>query len=159
MGDAAPRHRPPAVRLDTGAYFDIIRNMEAIAARLDATTPAAVRSLAALAHASRLAAFRLLVEAGPEGLQAGVLALRLGLPAATLSFHVKELAQAGLVSALSRGRFVIYSANFPAINELIGYLTENCCQGRGRLVDTNACATACAPERCTPSKPRTRASQ
>ncbi len=135
--------------------------MKAIAERphLDPTTGTAVRSLGALAHDSRLAAFRLLVEAGPAGLPAGALALRLGLPAATLSFHVKELAQAGLVNAVSRGRFVIYSANFPAINELVGYLTENCCQGKGRLVDADACASACAPERCTPPPRRTRTSR
>lgn len=127
--------------------------MEATAFRLDPPDPAsgtAVQRLAALAHASRLAIFRLLVEAGPEGLAAGALAMRLGLPAATLSFHVKELAQAGLVSARSRGRFVIYSADFRAINALLAYLTDNCCGGTGRLVDADACGSACAPDRCTP---------
>lgn len=119
----------------------------------------AVRRLSALAHASRLAIFRTLVEAGPTGLAAGVLAQDLGLPAPTLSFHLKELAQAGLVRARPQSRFVIYSADFTAINGLIGYLTENCCGGTGRLVSTAECATACAPDACSPSPSRTRTSR
>ena len=117
--------------------------------------PQAVQRLAALAHATRLAIFRLLVEAGPEGLAAGALAGKLGLPAPTLSFHLKELSQAGLARARPQSRFVIYSADFAAINGLIGYLTENCCGGRGHLVDAADCAPACAPDACLPS-PRTR---
>ena len=116
----------------------------------------AVQRLAALAHPSRLAIFRLLVEAGPQGVAAGALALRLGVPAPTLSFHLKELAQAGLVKARPQSRFVIYSADFTAINGLIGYLTENCCGGNGRLVDAADCASACAPAACMPSPTRTR---
>ncbi len=121
----------------------------------DATTRA-VERLSALAHPSRLAIFRLLVEAGPQGLAAGALATRLGLPAPTLSFHLKELSQAGLAKARPQSRFVIYSADFATINELIGYLTENCCQGNGRVVDAADCASACAPDACMPSPPRTR---
>jgi ArsR family transcriptional regulator, arsenate/arsenite/antimonite-responsive transcriptional repressor len=129
--------------------------MEAIALETDTATQA-VQRLGALAHPSRLAIFRLLVEGGPEGLAAGTLAARLGLPAPTLSFHLKELAQAGLAKARSQSRFVIYSADFAAINGLIGYLTENCCGGTGRLVDTAECASACVPDACIPSPARTR---
>ena len=131
--------------------------MEAIAeSTLPDPASDAVRRLAALAHASRLAIFRLLVEAGPQGLAAGALAARLGLPAPTLSFHLKELAQASLVSARAQSRFVIYTADFAAINGLIGYLTENCCGGSGRLVDAADCASACAPDACLPLPARTR---
>ncbi len=89
----------------------------------------AVAALAALAQASRLAVFRLLVEAGPEGLPAGRIGERLGVPASSLSFHLKELSRAGLVRSDQRGRYVIYSANFEAMNDLIAFLTENCCGG------------------------------
>ena len=112
-----------------------------------------------MAHPTRLAIFRLLVEAGPSGLAAGAVAERLGLASATLSFHLKELAQAGLVAGRSQSRFVIYTADFAAINGLIGYLTENCCGGAGRLVDAAACASACAPDACTPSPTRTRSNR
>lgn len=132
--------------------------MEATLTDADAATQA-VERLSALAHPSRLAIFRLLVEAGPEGLAAGTLAIRLGLPGPTLSFHLKELVQAGLAKARSQSRFVIYSADFAAINGLIGYLTENCCGGSGRLVAASDCASACAPDACIPSPARTRRSQ
>ena len=91
---------------------------------------AAVRSLAALAQDSRLATFRLLVQAGPEGLAAGEIAQRLGIPASTLSFHMKALSHAGLVESRQESRFVYYSANFGAMNALLGYLSDNCCGGR-----------------------------
>lgn len=90
----------------------------------------AVQALAALAQDSRLAIYRLLVEAGPEGLPATAIAERLGIPANTLSFHVKTLSQADLVSARHEGRFIYYSANFERVNELVAFLTENCCGGR-----------------------------
>jgi len=89
----------------------------------------AVSLLAALAQESRLAVFRLLVEQGPDGLPAGQIAERLGLPAATLSFHLKELSHAGLVQSRQAGRFVFYAADYAAMNGLIGFLTENCCAG------------------------------
>jgi ArsR family transcriptional regulator, arsenate/arsenite/antimonite-responsive transcriptional repressor len=101
---------------------------------------AAVRSLAALAQDSRLQVFRLLVQAGPEGLAAGEIAERLGIPASTLSFHMKTLNHAGLVESRHESRFVYYSANFVAMNALLGYLSENCCGGR-------SCAPAAAPAR------------
>jgi len=93
-------------------------------------TSRAVSSLAALAQDSRLDVFRLLVQAGPEGLAAGQIAERLNLPASTLSFHVKTLVQAGLVQSRQQGRFVYYSADFDAMEGLIAFLGENCCGGR-----------------------------
>ena len=92
-------------------------------------TASAVRSLSALAHDSRLSLFRLLVEAGPEGVSAGVLAGQLGLTPSGLSFHLKDLVHASLIAPRSDGRYVIYSANFAAMNGLVAYLTENCCHG------------------------------
>lgn len=89
----------------------------------------AIKSLAALAQATRLDIFRLLVQHGPEGLAASTIAQKLDLPNPTLSFHLKELAQASLVSARQDGRFIYYAANYPAMNELVGFLTENCCSG------------------------------
>jgi ArsR family transcriptional regulator len=90
---------------------------------------AAVTALAALANASRLSVFRLLVEAGPEGLAAGQISDRLGMPPSSLSFHLKELSHAGLVTSRQQGRFVIYAANFSAMNDLVAFLIENCCGG------------------------------
>ncbi|KGU73973.1 ArsR/SmtB family transcription factor [Burkholderia pseudomallei] len=92
-------------------------------------TNSVVRALGALAQESRLAAFRLLVEAGPGGLPAGQIAERLGIPPSSLSFHMKELTYASLVTVEQRGRFMIYSANYAAMNDLLGFLTENCCGG------------------------------
>ncbi|MDE1895763.1 MAG: helix-turn-helix transcriptional regulator [Rhodospirillales bacterium] len=89
----------------------------------------ALIAMAALAHGARLDIFRALVQAGPEGLAAGQLAERLGLPPATLSFHLKELRHAGLVSFQRESRSLIYSAEFASMNALLAYLTENCCQG------------------------------
>ena len=100
-----------------------------------------LKSLAALAQGTRLAIFRLLVQRGPEGLAVGAIAERLGLANATLSFHLKELANAGLVIARQDGRFIYYSANYPAMNDLLGYLTENCCQGKACLPSIPAAAT------------------
>ena len=89
-----------------------------------------VDALAALAQETRLKAYRLLVEAGPEGLAAGRIGEELDLPPATLSFHLAHLARTGLVRSRQDGRFVIYSADFQNMNQLVGYLTENCCGGR-----------------------------
>ena len=103
----------------------------------------AVAALAALAQTTRLDVFRLLVRAGPDGLPAGQIGEQLGLPATTLSFHLNLLRQAGLVTNRRAGRSLIYSAGFTTMNRLIGYLTENCCQG-----DPAACglpAAVCAP--------------
>lgn len=89
----------------------------------------AVLGLAALAQETRLDIFRLLVEAGPQGCAPGEIAVRLGLPAATLSFHLKELRRAGLVTRRRHGRSLIYSADFEVMSGLVAYLTENCCGG------------------------------
>jgi DNA-binding transcriptional ArsR family regulator len=88
-----------------------------------------IRALAALAQASRLDAFRQLVQAGPAGLAAGDLASRLGISPPALSFHLKGLVHAGLASSRQDGRFVYYSADFDAMQGLLGYLTDNCCGG------------------------------
>jgi DNA-binding transcriptional ArsR family regulator len=101
-------------------------------------TSQAVEALAALAQASRLQIHRLLVEAGPEGMPAGRIGDELGLPPATLSFHLSQLTRAGLARSRQEGRFVIYSADFDNMNALVGYLTENCCGGQ-------TCAPACGP--------------
>jgi ArsR family transcriptional regulator len=103
-------------------------------------TRAAVRALAALAQESRLEVFRLLVQAGPQGLPAGEIAESLGIPASTLSFHVKALQQAGLVESRQASRFVFYSARYAAMNDLVAFLGENCCGGR-------ACLPAAKPAR------------
>ncbi len=89
----------------------------------------AVSALGALAQETRLDVFRVLVQAGPEGLSAGAIAALLGIPPATLSFHLKELKGAGLVCCERRGRSRIYSPDFPAVNQLIAFLTANCCRG------------------------------
>lgn len=101
---------------------------------------AVIRALAALAQASRLQAFRALVVAGPQGLTPGTLVEQLGLPAATLSFHLKELMHAGLVSQERSGRNLIYRAAFDRMNDLLGYLTAHCCQGEACLTPA---VTAC----------------
>lgn len=93
-------------------------------------TKAAVTRLAALAHDTRLSLFRRLVQVGPAGLTPGELATEFGLAPATLSFHLKELSRAGLLSGEQEGRFIRYRADFTAMNALLGYLTENCCDGQ-----------------------------
>ena len=89
----------------------------------------ALDALGALAQESRLVVFRTLVQRGPEGLAAGVLAGRLGIPPATLSFHLGQLGQAGLVTSRREGRSIIYAADYPGMQRLMGFLYENCCQG------------------------------
>ena len=91
----------------------------------------ATTALAALGQTTRLAVFRLLVEAGPSGRVAGEIAEALALPGATLSFHLKELSRAGLVSSRQDGRFVIYAADYRAMDALVAFLTENCCTEGG----------------------------
>jgi DNA-binding transcriptional ArsR family regulator len=103
----------------------------------------AVAALAALAQDSRLQVYRLLVQAGPEGIAASELAERLGIPPNTLSFHLKTLSHASLVVARPEGRFIYYSANYAQMNALLGFLTENCCGGR-----------SCAPAAAAPRRRR-----
>jgi len=100
----------------------------------------AISALAALAQETRLDVFRVLVRAGPEGLPAGAIGAVLDIPAATLSFHLKELRSAGLVHCERQGRSRIYSPAFSAVNELIDFLTANCCTGAGH---SEAPAGAC----------------
>ncbi len=117
-------------------------------------TKAALTALAALAQESRLAVFRLLVEHAPEGLPAGNIAERLKMPPATLSFHLKELTHAGLSVASPQSRFIWYRANLAAMNDLVGYLTENCC-GSSAVCDP-ACVPAGAPQAVAQTLPITR---
>lgn len=100
-----------------------------------------VKALAALAQPSRLQIFRTLVVAGQEGTTPGALADALGVPAATLSFHLKELLHAGLVSQERSGRYLIYRAEYGQMNGVLAYLTNNCCQGQPCL---DAAAIGCA---------------
>jgi ArsR family transcriptional regulator len=100
----------------------------------------AIAALAALAQGSRLDVFRLLVQAGPDGLPPGRISEKLALPSTTLSFHLNQLRQAGLVTFRRESRSLIYSAAYRAMDDLLAYLTENCCQG-----DAAACGSACDP--------------
>ena len=113
-------------------HFDILGHMK---------INHAVGALGTLAQETRLSIFRLLVEAGPTGLAAGKIAASLGVLPATLSFHLAQLAHAGLVRSRQDGRFVIYAADFPAMTALLEYLTEDCCGGTVRCS-----IPACAPE-------------
>jgi ArsR family transcriptional regulator, arsenate/arsenite/antimonite-responsive transcriptional repressor len=106
----------------------------------------AVTALAALAQDNRLDVFRLLVQAGPEGLPAGQVATSLGLPPNTLTFHFDRLRMAGLVTVRREGRSMIYAARFDTMNAVIAFLTENCCAGAGD----------CAPPACKPARTRKR---
>lgn len=100
-----------------------------------------IRALGALAQEHRLAVFRLLVQAGPEGLPAGALAEKVGVPASSMSFHLAQLANARLVSQRRQSRSIIYAADYAAMNGLMAYLTENCCAG-----------AECTPDAsCTPT--------
>ena len=103
-----------------------------------------VNALYALAQDSRLAIFRALVQAGPAGLAAGRISESVGIAPSAVSFHMKELVSAGMVVSRSEGRFVIYTANFDAMNELLAFLTDKCCGGE-----------ACLPaSKCKPAKKR-----
>jgi DNA-binding transcriptional ArsR family regulator len=115
-------------------------------------TKEAVKALSALAQDTRLAAFRLLVEAGPDGMAAGSIAERLALPAATASFHLAQLANAGLIRSRAEGRFVIYVADFDRMQTLIGFLTDNCCDGGACAVSPVAPISLTRTSRMTPSK-------
>jgi len=111
-----------------------------------------IEALGALAHEHRLAIFRLLIERGPEGLPAGRIADRVGLVPSSLTFHLQNLQRAGLIAQRRESRQLFYSADFTAMNALVGYLTENCCAESGA-----ECAPICAPAR--PAKPVKRAAK
>lgn len=106
-------------------------------------TTVAVTALAALAQSSRLALYRLLVQAGTEGVPAGALSERLDIPAPTLSFHLKALSHAGLVDDRREGRNIFYSANYARMNALVDFLTDNCCGGQ-----------SCKPSQAAPTRRR-----
>jgi DNA-binding transcriptional ArsR family regulator len=99
----------------------------------------AITALAALAQGTRLDVFRMLVQAGTEGMPAGRIGERLDLPSATLSFHLNQLRHAGLVTFRREGRSLIYVAEYAAMNALLAYLTENCCQGDATGCGIGAC--------------------
>lgn len=103
---------------------------------------AIVEALAALAHPSRLEVFRLLVRRGPEGYAAGDVGERLGIPGPTLSFHLKELSQAGLIESRREGRFLFYTASMERMGTLVAFLTENCCSLGS--VESGSCAPSIA---------------
>lgn len=107
--------------------------------KLAAAIERVVAQLAALAQDTRLKAWRLLIEAGPQGLTVGAIGEALGVPPATLSFHLKTLANAGLVVTRQEGRFIHCSADFAAMHGLVGYLSENCCGGAD-------CSSAASPQ-------------
>ena len=108
---------------------------------------AAVSALAALAQESRLAIFRILVQAGPAGLSAGKIAEASGVQPSALSFHMKELSFAGLATSRSEGRFVIYTANFKTMSKLLVFLTENCCADNPCMpVSNTVCSPICLTE-------------
>jgi ArsR family transcriptional regulator, arsenate/arsenite/antimonite-responsive transcriptional repressor len=106
----------------------------------DMKTPQFIAALGALAHEHRLAIYRRLVERGPLGLPAGAIAERVGLVPSSLTFHLQALQRAGLIVQRREGRQLIYSADYDAMDSLVGYLTENCCAERDP-----ACATECSP--------------
>ena len=124
--------------LTVSQYFDKIGNVKSLEA---------VEGLAALAQESRLALFRLLVKRGPEGYTPTQLAERLDVPGPTLSFHLKELQRANLIEARREGRFLYYSPNFPRMNRLVGFLTENCCvlADKDCVLADKDCGPACSP--------------
>ncbi len=101
----------------------------------------AVTLLSSIAQEARLDIFRLLVQAGSAGLAAGVIAEKLLIPASTLSFHLKELSHAGLVKSRQESRYIYYSANYETMNQLLAYLTENCCAGERLCCPDAACGT------------------
>ena len=110
-------------------------------------TPEVIGALGALAHEHRLAIFRLLVERGPEGLPAGIISERVGLVPSSLTFHLQALQRASLIRQVRASRQLIYSADFSAMNELVGYLTDNCCVASG-----GNCEAVCTPRAQKPAK-------
>jgi len=96
-----------------------------------------IRALGALAQEHRLATFRLLVQAGVDGMASGAIAEQLGVPHSSMSFHLAQLSNAGLITSQRRSRSIIYFADYAAMNQLMGYLTENCCGGVSCTADTS----------------------
>jgi ArsR family transcriptional regulator len=115
-------------------------------------TASVIEALGGLAHEHRLAIYRLLVQRGPEGLPAGAIGQRVGLLPSSLTFHLQNLQRAGLIEQRRESRRLIYSADFTVMNELVGYLTENCCGNGGA-----DCSSGCAPAQ--PAKAAKRAAK
>lgn len=107
-----------------------------------------ISALAALAQETRLAVYRLLVEAGPTGMSVSEIGASVKAAPATMSFHLKELVNAGLIAPRQDGRYIFYSANYPQMNALLGFLTENCCARDG-------CSPGCAPSKKVTQRSRT----
>lgn len=118
------------ILLATELYFDIYRTME---------MKSAINAFSALAQESRLKILRLLIAQGPGPLSAGELAERLSIQPATLSFHLKELVNAGLIQSQRRGRSILYGADLVGVRDLVRFLLEDCCQGRPELCDIGTC--------------------
>lgn len=136
-GNASPERRFFVFqRLYYNKLFDYYRIMK---------IKEAVKTLAAIGHESRLVVYRLLVQAGPAGLAAGEIAQKAGMAPSSLSFHLKELVHAGLLTSRQDGRFVIYAAQFDTMAALLAYLTENCCEGE-------PCLPALQAAQCAPNK-------
>ncbi|MFA7278802.1 MAG: metalloregulator ArsR/SmtB family transcription factor [Sterolibacterium sp.] len=112
-------------------------------------TKEAATRLAALGHEKRLAVFRLLVQAGPGGLSAGVIGEQLGLAPATLSFHLAHLSRVGLIVGRQESRFIFYATNYTEMDDLLGFLTQNCCNGGSCLPKTLAANTTTKRRRPT----------
>lgn len=110
-------------------------------------TAQVIEALGALAHEHRLAIYRLLVEQGPAGLPAGAIGERVGLVPSSLTFHLQSLHRAGLIAQQRASRQLIYSADYTAMNELVGYLTDKCCVSSGQ-----GCESACAPRVAKPAR-------
>ena len=121
----------------------------------------AVTALGALAQETRLAIFRLLIEAGPDGVAAGRIGETLEVPGATLSFHLKELARAGLVSSRQEKQFIYYAVDFERMAELMTFLTQNCCQGMPQecLTVVETALGRCCPPQSKSKKPKLKRSR
>ena len=119
----------------------------------------AVKALAALAQGTRLEVFRLLVRAGPNGLNVGKINEAVDVAPATLSFHLKELAHAGLIENRQEGRFIYCIANFTRMNELLGFLTEKCCEASGTACVTPLCKPAQTPKTLQRRRPHEKVSR
>jgi ArsR family transcriptional regulator, arsenate/arsenite/antimonite-responsive transcriptional repressor len=111
-----------------------------------------IAALGALAQDTRLDVFRLLVQHGPQGMAAGEIGARLGLPSPTLSFHLSQLSHAGLVSSRRESRSIIYAADYTTMNRLVAYLTENCCQGQPQACAAPPCAAGESNQQRTKAK-------
>ena len=110
-------------------------------------TLAAAELLSALGHESRLAVFRLLVESGAEGMNASAIGEKVGLAPSTLSFHLAHLSRVGLISGRQEKRYIFYSANYPLMDDLLAFLSSNCCDGKACLPKVAALGRAPAPGR------------